>query len=293
LFSIRHYEEQLMHRKYLSRLIAAPLVAALFLSASAAIPGQTAPQKKTTKSKPAAALIDLNSATAEELEENLPGVGPVTAKKIVAGRPYSSVDDLGKAGIADRVIEGIRSHVKVEPAAKGKVKAIAKGAAAKESAAESAAHGKVDINSADTALLETLPGVGASVAKAIIAGRPWKKIDDLDSIRGIGTARIDALRPLVTLGSASHTTAEATTSKKGAMAAKGAPKAIPKAGASGKKVDLNTASKDELDSLPGIGPVKAQAIIEARPFKTIEDVMKVSGIKEGEFAKIKDLITVK
>jgi competence protein ComEA len=289
LFSIRHYEEQLMLRKYLSRFIAAPLVAALFLSASAAIPGQTAPQKKTTKSKPAAALIDLNSATAEELEENLPGVGPATAKKIVAGRPYSSVDDLGKAGIADRVIEGIRSHVKVAPAAKVKAKAIAKGAATKESAAESTTHGKVDINSADTAMLETLPGVGASVAKAIIAGRPWKKIDDLDSIRGIGKARIDALRPLVTLGSASHSTAEATTSKKGAMASKG----TPKDGASGKKVDLNTASKEELDALPGIGPVKAEAIIEGRPFKSIEDVMKVRGIKEGEFAKIKDLITVK
>ncbi len=283
-----------MNRKHVTRAVAAPLVAALFLIASAAIQGQTAPQKKTTKSKAAAALIDLNSATAAELEENLPGVGPATAKKIVAGRPYSSVDDLGKAGIADRVIEGIRSHVKVEPAAKGKAKAAAKGAEAKESAAESAAHGKVDINSADSATLETLPGVGASVAKAIIAGRPWKSIDDLDSVRGIGKARIDALRPLVTLGPASHSAAEATTSKKGAMASKGTPKATPKAGAAaGKKVDLNTASKDELDALPGIGPVKAQAIIEARPFKTIDDVMKVSGIKEGEFAKIKDLISVK
>ena len=57
-------------------------------------------------------------------------------------------------------------------------------------------------------------------------------------------------------------------------------------------MNLNTAPKEELDSLPGIGPVKAQAIIEARPFKTIEDVMKVKGIKEGEFSKIKDLITV-
>ena len=63
--------------------------------------------------------------------------------------------------------------------------------------------------------------------------------------------------------------------------------------AAGQKVNINTASKDELDVLPGIGPVKAQSIIDARPFKTIEDIMKVRGIKEGEFAKIKDIIAVK
>jgi competence protein ComEA len=69
-------------------------------------------------------------------------------------------------------------------------------------------------------------------------------------------------------------------------------KAVPRTPA-GQKVDINTAVKDDLDALPGIGPVKAQAIIDARPFKTIEDVMKVKGIKEGEFSKIKDLISVK
>src|SRR5678816_3402714 len=61
-------------------------------------------------------------------------------------------------------------------------------------------------------------------------------------------------------------------------------------------VNINTATKEELEALPGIGPVKAQAIIDYRAangaFKSPEDVMKVKGIKEGEFGKIKDQISV-
>ena len=44
--------------------------------------------------------------------------------------------------------------------------------------------------------------------------------------------------------------------------------------------------------LPGIGPVKAKAIVAGRPYAKPEDVMKVSGIKQGIFNKIKDAITV-
>ncbi|WP_081686871.1 ComEA family DNA-binding protein [Chitinilyticum litopenaei] len=61
-------------------------------------------------------------------------------------------------------------------------------------------------------------------------------------------------------------------------------------------VDLNTASQQQLEALNGIGPEKAKAIIEYRskngPFKTTEDVMKVPGIKEGTYAKIKAEVTV-
>src|SRR5512132_1372466 len=61
-------------------------------------------------------------------------------------------------------------------------------------------------------------------------------------------------------------------------------------------VNINTATKEELDALPGIGPVKSQAILDYRkangPFKTPEDIIKVKGIKEGEFSKLKGEISV-
>jgi competence protein ComEA len=46
------------------------------------------------------------------------------------------------------------------------------------------------------------------------------------------------------------------------------------------------------DALPGIGPVKAQAIIDGRPYKKPEDIVKVKGTKQGVFNKIKDLIAI-
>lgn len=62
------------------------------------------------------------------------------------------------------------------------------------------------------------------------------------------------------------------------------------------KIDLNTAGLSQLMTLPGIGESKAQSIIDYREqngkFKSIEDVMKVDGIKDGLFQKIKDKITV-
>lgn len=62
-------------------------------------------------------------------------------------------------------------------------------------------------------------------------------------------------------------------------------------------ININTADEKELSSIDGIGAGKAAAIVKYRQengnFQSIQDIMKVSGIKEGTYEKIKDKITVK
>lgn len=61
-------------------------------------------------------------------------------------------------------------------------------------------------------------------------------------------------------------------------------------------VNLNTATRAQLESLPGVGPSTAERIIEYRqtvgPFRTIEDVMNVKSIGEKKFEKMKQYISV-
>ncbi len=83
----------------------------------------------------------------------------------------------------------------------------------------------------------------------------------------------------------------------GGYGAYGMTEGVSPAGAgSGGKVNINTAGKEELMTLNGIGEARAEAVIRYReehgPFLTIEDIMNVSGIKNAAFEKIRDDITV-
>jgi len=74
-------------------------------------------------------------------------------------------------------------------------------------------------------------------------------------------------------------------------------KGEPTQGQPTSKININTASQIELESLSGIGPVIAKAVIQYRlengPFKEIEEIQEVSGIGPVTFEKIKPLITVR
>jgi comEA protein len=62
------------------------------------------------------------------------------------------------------------------------------------------------------------------------------------------------------------------------------------------KININKASLEELDTLPGVGPATAQKILDYRSqnglFKTTEEINEVSGIGEVKYSQIKDLISI-
>lgn len=160
----------------------------------------------------------------------------------------------------------------------------------------------VNLNTATQAELEALPGVGEKMAQEIIKARPLKSVDDLKNIKGVGDAKFKKLQSLVVVESAPTTAAVETvktttqkvteTASKAKDSVKTAVAKVSSKLAPGTKFNLNTASAEELEKLPGIGKKKAEAIVAGRPFSKVEDVMKIKGIKTGVFNKIKDYVTV-
>jgi competence protein ComEA len=168
--------------------------------------------------------------------------------------------------------------------------------------AKSQTSAPVDLNNASQEDITAIKGIGPATAKKIIAGRPYNSVDELKKA-GLSAKKIDSIRPFVTVGPVSSQGAPAKNAapalspqkeSKNAPAANVQKPAASKAKlAPGQKVDINTADEGTLQALPGIGPAKAKAIIAGRPYTKIEDIMKVKGIKQGVFNKIKDSITVK
>jgi competence protein ComEA len=75
-----------------------------------------------------------------------------------------------------------------------------------------------------------------------------------------------------------------------------APPGPPGASTPAGPLDLNTATADELDELPGVGPATAQAILDHRerngPFRAVEELLEVRGIGEAKLEALRDLVRV-
>jgi len=133
----------------------------------------------------------------------------------------------------------------------------------------------LDLNSATMAELTLLPGIGETRAREILALRDsvtsFGLLNDLLAIKGLTYEKLEQLQPFVA-------------------------QRLQRIEVTVDAVNINSATADQLATLPGIGPATAADIIAYRaahgPFAACEDLMNVRGIGRVRFEKIRDLITV-
>jgi len=140
--------------------------------------------------------IDPNTADVSDLDR-LPGVGPATASRIIGAREAGLVfqrseDLLEVRGIGPATLARLADHLSFEGAPRRPSRRARTAASLPSSGVE-----PVDLNSADVAALEGLPGVGPALAARIVEERKeglFQGIEDLVRVHGIGIATVERLR---------------------------------------------------------------------------------------------------
>jgi competence protein ComEA len=180
----------------------------------------------------------------------------------------------------------------------------------------------IDLNTADEALLDEIPGVGATLAAAIVAERsrgPYRDLADLDArVPKLSANGLDGVASFGTFGgpfpeggaatavdrTGPHASAVARANGKigvrpGSLARTlGARRASKKSSAKGRlrPVDPNTATVAQLDTLPGIGPAIAARIVADRaahgPYASVDELERVSGVGPATVERLRQLVEI-
>lgn len=160
---------------------------------------------------------------------------------------------------------------------------------------------RVDLNRASAVELRRLPRVGDALARRIADDRerngPFRSVDDLARVPGIGPATVTRLSPHLEVVGGPRT---GVRPRAGAAAQRGPPPRTraplragvpPGASAADSVVSLNSAGIDALTALPGIGPALAARIVAYRdstgPFKAVDSLVAVKGIGPATLARVR------
>ena len=114
----------------------------------------------------------------------------------------------------------------------------------------------IDVNSADEKTLDTLPGIGGPRAKSIVANRPYGDKQDLVTKKAVPANVLAGIEDKIALVNVNKTTAA-----------------------------------DMAKILPNVGPVRAQQIVDKRPYAVPQDVVAKGALTQGIFDGIRGLIT--
>jgi competence protein ComEA len=163
----------------------------------------------------------------------------------------------------------------------------------------------LDPNRSSEEELDRLPGIGPSTARAWATARReeggFGKAEDLLNVPGIGPATLDKIRPFLDFSGGvpldildrrrDRTTGPTQSERTNPRVT---PPDPPSSGRRPRRIDLNRASPQELESLPGIGPALAARIVENRRryglFVKPEDLLRVRGIGPATLEGIRELV---
>ncbi|RMG22722.1 MAG: hypothetical protein D6730_15920 [Bacteroidetes bacterium] len=267
---------------------------------------------------PPGTRIDINTADSATLRQ-LPGIGPVLSGRIVRYREarggFTAVEQVGQVyGLKPEVFAHIRPWLVLDPATIPQ-KVSRRRAPSRPKMAEMT---PININTADSAALRQLPGIGPVLSGRIVkfrdSRRGFRQVEELRQVYGLKPEVFAAIAPYLYVDTASLPPAPSRPATQQAgeelFASRGLPAgsesratdtaaregAAPNLATAFEALDLNLASPEQLEALPGIGEKLSLRIVKYRQllghYVSVDQLRQVYGLSEKNFERMRPFLKV-